>query len=90
MIIAHVSIIFTITLKNRAHESRILTITTMIRTHGSIMLIKTRENRIVTKTLIANMLIPMSSLTVEEPYHRINILIAISIYRFTKTQRSNI
>ena len=48
MIIAHVSIIFTITLKNRAHESRIITITPMIRTHGSIMLIKTRETRIAT------------------------------------------
>ena len=90
MIIAHVSTIFTRTLKNRAHVSRILTITPMIRTHGSIMLIKIRETRMATKILTANMLILMSSLTVEEPYHRINILIAISIYRFTKTQRSNI
>jgi hypothetical protein len=90
MTIAHVSTIFIRTLKNRAHVSRILTITLMIRTQGSIMLIRTRENRIATKILTAIMLIPMSSLTVEEPYHRINILIAISIYRFTKTQRSNI
>jgi hypothetical protein len=73
-----------------AHVSTILTITPMTRTHGSIMLTKTQETKIATKILIASMLTPMSSRTVGELYHLINILIVISIYRFTKTQPSNI